>query len=677
MGGFVTDNETLPAGTITTRSDGTTYTGPANARFGAAEANELIGRVDAAHGALLDVRDAAIQGTCPLIFRPLHELNPILDGSRTPYPTNAVKDPAVYVAANAIHLFYSFGRDDGANGGWNIGHAKSTSENSFDFTHHGLAVSQGAEGSYDELGLFAPSPPILVAGTYYMWYVAVADRAGTNNKDIGAAPQAPWSVALATATSLDGPWTKQGVVIDGLAAGHTLDPWVLVPSETPDGKYRMYVSQMDGGYRKVVLYRADAPTGPWTRYGVVFDPHAGAEPFTVGSADVENPAVFKVGSRWYLTLDEAAQVRGHVAVSNDGGLSFKAVSGSTLSTWNYAGTSNLGTWDQAGSDSLSPFWLHGQLFAVYQGSKGDNVTWALGIAELGRAQQRGPAASLKRGSAAYAPTFGSLNLSKLADPVAPSVVATGSGGTTYSYVVVGYLPDGTHTGASAVASVTNAATLDGTNYNSITLPVVTMEPRPLLEVWRTAGGATQGKITHGVAPSYDAALVIVDNGLTGDGTTAPASNNTGQITAANGGTFNEPITVQSANSVYLLTIKNTVEDAQVYESAPSGKGVYHYVYNGTQLRWLWGRDYATDDWFIERHTGAGGANQGKPFQIENATGYVLLNGHRIVYGTAAPASETWAAGDRMFNSSPAVGQPKGWICTVGGTPGTWVSEGSL
>jgi hypothetical protein len=648
---------------------GTNLTIPANlpVRFEGAGAFTGAGRVTY----LPAGRESA--APVPITFRPLYDINPILNGSRTPYANNALKDPAVYVASNAIHLFYSYGRDDGVTGGWNIGHAKSTSENAFDFTHHGIAIAQGADGSYDELGLFAPSPPVLVGGTYYMWYVAVADRAGTGNKNIAATPQAPWSVALATATSLDGPWTKQGVVLNGLTEGHTLDPWVIPASESPDGMYRMYVSQMNGGYRKVALYRAASPEGPWTKYGVVFDPRSGPEAWTVGSADVENPAVIKIGARWFLTVDEAAQVRSHVAVSADG-LAFTVGNASTLAGWNYIGTSNLQTWDQAGSDSLSPFWLNGQLFAVYQGSRGDE-TWALGVAELGRAQQRWPTTS-KAGSAAFAPTYGSLTLKKLADPAAPTVVATGSGATTYTYVVVGYLPDGTRTAASAATSVTNAAALDATNYNAITLPVVSMEPRPLYDVWRTAGGTT-GKITQGVAPAYDTALTIIDNGLVGDGTTPPAFNNTGMITADNGGTFKEPVTVQSAGNVYLLTLKNTAQDTQVYRSAPNGKGIYEIFYNGTQMRWFWGKDYATDDFFIERHTGAGGTNQGKAFEIENATGYVKLNGHRIAYGTAAPAAGTWALGDRVFNSAPAVGQPKGWICTVAGTPGAWVSEGNL
>ena len=38
---------------------------------------------------------------------------------------------------------------------------------------------------------------------------------------------------------------------------------------------------------------------------------------------------------------------------------------------------------------------------------------------------------------------------------------------------------------------------------------------------------------------------------------------------------------------------------------------------------------------------------------------------------------TWAVGDTVYNSIPSVGQPKGWTCTVAGTPGTWVSMGNL
>lgn len=49
----------------------------------------------------------------------------------------------------------------------------------------------------------------------------------------------------------------------------------------------------------------------------------------------------------------------------------------------------------------------------------------------------------------------------------------------------------------------------------------------------------------------------------------------------------------------------------------------------------------------------------------------------VAYGSAAPTTLLWERGDRVINSAPTVGQPKSWVCTVAGTPGTWVSEGNL
>ena len=62
----------------------------------------------------------------------------------------------------------------------------------------------------------------------------------------------------------------------------------------------------------------------------------------------------------------------------------------------------------------------------------------------------------------------------------------------------------------------------------------------------------------------------------------------------------------------------------------------------------------------------------KNLNINNYSGYI-----RVFANTAAPTTGTYYAGDRCYNQAPAVGQPKGWICTVSGTPGTWVSEGNL
>lgn len=49
------------------------------------------------------------------------------------------------------------------------------------------------------------------------------------------------------------------------------------------------------------------------------------------------------------------------------------------------------------------------------------------------------------------------------------------------------------------------------------------------------------------------------------------------------------------------------------------------------------------------------------------------------YGAAPPVAATGAhgVGEVRMNRAPAVGSPKGWLCTVAGTPGTWVSMGNL
>jgi hypothetical protein len=52
-------------------------------------------------------------------------------------------------------------------------------------------------------------------------------------------------------------------------------------------------------------------------------------------------------------------------------------------------------------------------------------------------------------------------------------------------------------------------------------------------------------------------------------------------------------------------------------------------------------------------------------------------GKALLWATAAPTIRTWAIGDRCYNSAPAAGQPKSWVCTTAGTPGTWTSEGNL
>lgn len=79
------------------------------------------------------------------------------------------------------------------------------------------------------------------------------------------------------------------------------------------------------------------------------------------------------------------------------------------------------------------------------------------------------------------------------------------------------------------------------------------------------------------------------------------------------------------------------------------------------------------------------ANLNDSLQIKFAA---LLQGHKFprfdiyraplnILSTAAPTVGNWLLGDIVYNSAPSVGQPKGWVCTVAGGPGTWVSMGNL
>lgn len=59
------------------------------------------------------------------------------------------------------------------------------------------------------------------------------------------------------------------------------------------------------------------------------------------------------------------------------------------------------------------------------------------------------------------------------------------------------------------------------------------------------------------------------------------------------------------------------------------------------------------------------------YQQATGTGWAASTVQRGV-GTAAPTANTWNTGDIQYNRTPAVGKPYAWICTSGGTPGTWV-----
>lgn len=84
----------------------------------------------------------------------------------------------------------------------------------------------------------------------------------------------------------------------------------------------------------------------------------------------------------------------------------------------------------------------------------------------------------------------------------------------------------------------------------------------------------------------------------------------------------------------------------------------------------WALNIAGGDLRLTRLAGTGALNIGNGVDVK-------IGSRRWTFVSSVPVSGTWEQGDRAFNILPSVGQPKGWICVASGTPGIWVSEGSL
>jgi hypothetical protein len=138
---------------------------------------------------------------------------------------------------------------------------------------------------------------------------------------------------------------------------------------------------------------------------------------------------------------------------------------------------------------------------------------------------------------------GSINTVQLAVPTFNNggVANIGTpGSTTYTYKVMGIDGNGQGTGASAAGTTTTGnATLDTNNFNRISVSFCSggqVLAYTRVDVYRTVGGATQGKIGS-INPSSDfltngpgltnCSLTLDDKALAGDGATAPTQNATG------------------------------------------------------------------------------------------------------------------------------------------------------
>jgi hypothetical protein len=160
--------------------------------------------------------------------------------------------------------------------------------------------------------------------------------------------------------------------------------------------------------------------------------------------------------------------------------------------------------------------------------------------------------------------FNGIYLPKLAAETISSITNTGvAGSTTYTYIVAAYCFNGTASVSAAVSTTTGNATLNGSNFNVITWTQVVGAYR--YDIYRTVGGATQGKIIA----KNQGSTTINDNGLTGDGATAPTAslNNTGSIKIEGG--IIQPATITAGGTTGAQTINKLVGCVNFAASATS------------------------------------------------------------------------------------------------------------
>ena len=187
---------------------------------------------------------------------------------------------------------------------------------------------------------------------------------------------------------------------------------------------------------------------------------------------------------------------------------------------------------------------------------------------------------------AFPGNMSGITLGQMPTPATFSVSTRGTAGSTsYTYELVfhgsvGVVPSGT------VIIHTGNATLTSGNYNLI--QAVATAGCTYFDVYRTAGGSSQGKISSTGVPCYSfnnnglptggagGAIPFSDTGLAGDSSSPPASNTTGQLVSTVS-TGLAPFVVASTTPVANLTL---TAHPQFYEAGvlmASGK-----IYTNTQ-----------------------------------------------------------------------------------------------
>lgn len=151
------------------------------------------------------------------------------------------------------------------------------------------------------------------------------------------------------------------------------------------------------------------------------------------------------------------------------------------------------------------------------------------------------------------------------------------------------------------------------------------------------------------------------------------TNRTGLVRAVRNGGYMVTEYINSANG-QMFVMGNARFDADA--------GQYKAIAPGACWRHTYSKNNETFDTYQASAAGEVIATWGNvhgflPGVGGNAITILTLSGQKLTWDSTAPTAGTWSKGDRCLTLNATVGLPKGWVCTVAGSPGTWVSEGNL
>jgi hypothetical protein len=97
--------------------------------------------------------------------------------------------------------------------------------------------------------------------------------------------------------------------------------------------------------------------------------------------------------------------------------------------------------------------------------------------------------------------------------------------------------------------------------------------------------------------------------------------------------------------------------------------------------------HARDQWLVDCIVDGDVTASAKLSRLENneIRGSVAVNkiessyipNVKTIHDTAPPTKGTWQAGDKVWHSAPSPDGHIGWVCVLGGSPGSWKEFGRI